>query len=275
MNEHHARAGARAASQEPRATSSILVGEKYSSSSRITLVARGWKLVAFFLLFLPAISLHAQQKPFSSDQALFLQEMTDFLVAADKKEGRPFMEQVFTPIWNGTYYSPQQRVRVAEVANYMLKKRFEAFPSFRDYLAAVAAFPSTGRGAAEFDAWMQGMDKLVQSGRKNYVAAFITTCAGLFKDNTLLKSPSTTWRSRSNAFTFTFDSIPKIVFAKTDLVCTAKGDSAVILGTSGTYYPTMELWKGTGGKVTWERAGLKPTATFAEWDHAYQVSMKS
>ncbi len=275
MNENHARAGARATSHEPRATSSILGGEKYSSSSRITLVARGWKLVAFFLFFLPAISVHAQQKPFSSDQALFLQEMTDFLVAADKKEGRPFMEQVFAPIWNGTYYSPQQRVRVAEVANYMLKKRFEAFPSFRDYLAAVAAFPSTGRGAAEFDAWMQGMDKLVQSGRKNYVAAFITTCAGLFKDNTLLKSPSTTWRSRSNAFTFTFDSIPKIVFAKTDLVCTAKGDSAVILGTSGTYYPTMELWKGTGGKVTWERAGLKPTATFAEWDHAYQVSMKS
>ena len=102
MNENHARAGARATSHEPRATRSILVGEKYSSSSRITLVARGWKLVAFFLFFLPAISVHAQQKPFSSDQALFLPEMTDFLVAAAKKEGRAFLEQGFPPTWNGT-----------------------------------------------------------------------------------------------------------------------------------------------------------------------------
>jgi hypothetical protein len=233
------------------------------------------QIVAALVTLLLAPAAHAQTKSFSSDQALFLQEMTDFLVTADKKEGKPFMEQVFAPVWNGSYYTAQQRVKVVDVANYMLKKRFEAFPSFRDYLAAVAAFPGTGRSGAEFDAWMQGMDKLVQSGRKNYVAAFITTCADLFKDNTLLKSPSTTWRSRSNAFTFVFDSIPKVVFAKTDLVCTAKGDSTVILNTGGTYYPTLELWKGKAGKVTWERAGLKPTATFAEWDHAYEVRMKS
>ena len=114
----------------------------------------------------PAVALpaQAQTKPFSTDQALFLQEMTDFLVAADKKEGKPFMEEVFTPVWNGTYYSERQRMRIVEVANFMLKKRFEAFPHFRDYLAAVAAFPNSGRSAAEFDAWMQGMDELVQSG---------------------------------------------------------------------------------------------------------------
>ncbi|MBK8497276.1 MAG: hypothetical protein IPL52_00320 [Flavobacteriales bacterium] len=233
------------------------------------------KLVASFCLLLFAFPAFSQQKPFSSDQALFLEEMTAFMVAADKKEGKPFMEVVFAPVWNGSYYNALQRVRITEVANYMLKKRFEAFPSFRDYLAALAAFPTTGRSGAEFDAWMQGMDKLVQSGRKQYVADFITTCANLFKDNTLLKSPSTIWRSRSSAFTFTFDSIPKVVFTKTDLVCIAKGDSAVIFNTSGTYSPTSEIWKGIGGKVTWARAGLKPTATFAEWDHAYEIRMKS
>lgn len=226
------------------------------------------------LLALP-FSITAQTKPFSSDQALFLQEVTDMLVSADKKEGRAFVEQTFAPAWNGAYYSPVQRVKVVEVANFMLKKRFEAYPHFRDYLAAVAAFSSGNRPAKEFDAWLQGMDGLVQKGRKQNVTSFIAMCAGLFREGNLVESPSTVWRSRSKDFTFVFDTIPKIEFKKTDLVCVAKGDSAVIKNTAGTYFPTLEIWKGTGGTVTWERAGLKPTATFAEWSHPYELRMKS
>lgn len=241
--------------------------------------AAGFKLLACAFTacaaLLSASTAFAQQKPFSTDQALFLQEMTAFLTEADKKEARPFVEQVLAPAWNGTYYTERQRVRVVEVANFMLKKRFDAFPGFRDYLDCVAAFTTTGRGAAEFDAWLQGMEKLVQGARKQNVQAFITTCANLFREGALVKSPSTTWRARSKSFTFAFDSIPKIHFAKTDLVCLAKGDSAVILNTSGTFLPTTEQWRGTGGKVTWERAGLRATATFAEWDHPYEVRMKT
>jgi hypothetical protein len=233
------------------------------------------RLVASIGLLVLASSASAQQKPFSSDQALFLQEMTAFMVGADKKEGKPFMEGVFAPAWNSAYYSEKQRIKVAEVANFMLKKRFDAFPGFRDYLDCVASFHGTARGAAEFDAWMQGMDKLVGLSRKQNVQAFIATCAGLFREGALLKSASVTWKARSKEFTFAFDSVPKITFPKTDLVCLAKGDSSVILGTSGTYLPTQELWKGDGGTVNWQRAGLKPTATFAEWDHAYEVKMKS
>lgn len=226
------------------------------------------------LVLFPTV-LQAQTKPFSSDQALFLAEVTEMLVSADKKEGRAFIEGTFAPAWNGTYYSELQRVRVVEVANFMLKKRFEAYPNFRDYLGSVAAFSIGNRPAKEFDAWLQGMDGLVQKGRKQNVTSFIAMCAGLFTEGNLMQSPSTTWRAKSKDFTFVFDSIPKIVFAKTDLVCLAKGDSAVIKNTSGTYYPTLEIWKGSGGTVTWERAGLAPASTFAQWSHPYEVRMKS
>jgi hypothetical protein len=234
----------------------------------------GW-LCTMVMLVLGTTVATAQTKPFSTDQALFLQEVTEMLEGADKKEGRPFILEVFTPAWNGTYYTERQRVRVVEVANFMLKKRFEAFPHFRDYLATVAAFSSGGRDPKEFDAWMQGMDGLVQRGRKQNVTDLIAMSARLFRENILMKSSSTTWRSRSSEFTFVFDSIPKIVFPKTDLVCLAKGDSAVIRNTAGTYFPTLETWQGVGGMVTWERAGLKSTATFAEWSHPYEVRMKS
>ncbi len=217
----------------------------------------------------------AQTKPFSTDPAVFLQEVSEMLVAADKKDGRAFIETTFTPVWNGSYYSPAQRVRVVEIANFMLKKRFEAFPHFKNYLAAVAAFPSGGRKATEFDAWLQAMEQLVERGRKQSVTDFIAMCANLFASNVMYESASIQWRSTSANFTFAYDSVPKVVFPKADLVCIAKGDSAVIRGTTGTYYPTLELWKGNSGKVTWERAALPASATFASWDHDYEVRMKS
>lgn len=248
---------------------------KLQAASRLRLSARRLRLAALSAAILISVSSSAQQKPFSSDQALFLQEMTGFMVGADKKEGKPFMEGVFAPAWNSAYFSEKQRIKVVEVANFMLKKRFDAFPGFRDYLDCVASFQATARGAAEFDAWMQGMDKLVQGARKQNVQAFIATCAGLFREGALLKSASVTWKARSKEFAFAFDSVPKIIFPKTDLVCLAKGDSSVIIGTSGTYLPTQELWKGDGGTVNWQRAGLRPTATFAEWDHPYEVKLKS
>lgn len=232
-------------------------------------------LLPLLWLAMGAPAVLAQQKPFNTDPAIFLSEVTEMLVNADKKEGRAFMEQTFVPAWNGTYFSERQRLRVVEVANFMVKKRFEPFPHFRDYLAAVAAFPAGGRDPKEFDAWMQGLDGLVQKGRKQNVASFIAMCSGLFREGNLVESPSTIWRSRNRTFSFVFDSIPKVVFERTDLVCLAKGDSAVIRNTSGTYYPTLEIWKGRGGTVTWERAGLRPTATFAEWSHPYEVRMKS
>ncbi len=217
----------------------------------------------------------AQAKPFSTDQALFLQEITEFLEGADKKEARPFIEQQFAPAWNGTFLTGAMRIKVVEVANYMQKKRFEAFPSFRDYLSAVAAFSASGKSAAEFDAWMASNQKIIEGGRKKQFSEFIAVCAGLFKDNTLYASASTVWKSSNNKFTFAYDTVPKVIFERMDLKCYAKRDSAVILNTSGVYLPTQVLWLGRGGKVTWQRAGLKPEATFAEWGGGYQVPLKS
>lgn len=217
----------------------------------------------------------AQTKSFSQDPATFLQEVSTMLIEADKKEGKAFIETVFAPAWNGGRYQDAQRRRIIDIANAMQKKRFEAYPHFKDFLGAVAAFANDGRGAAEFEAWMTSLDELVKSGRKKNFSSYITMCAGLFRDRTIYESASTTWRTAGAGFTFAYDTVPKVIFERTDLRCFAKGDSAVIIGTSGTYYPTLELWRGRAGRVTWQRAGLKPTATFAEWSGPYEVRMKS
>ena len=230
-------------------------------------------LAALFLLACSGV-LHAQTRSFPTDQAGFLAAMTDFLVEADKKDGKEFMELQFTPVWNGGYYSDPQRVRIAEQANYLLKKRFTAFPQFRDYLVCVMAFAQRGRASAELDTWLTSLEALEETGRKKNTEDFLDMSTGLFRDMTLYQSASTQWRGRGGDFTFAHDSVPKVVFQPMDLVVLAKRDSAVILGTSGIYYPMRETWEGRGGKVTWERAGLKPTATFAEWRGPYAIKLK-
>ena len=50
-------------------------------------------------------------------------------------------------MWNGGYYSDPQRVRIAEQANYLLKKRHR-LPQFRDYLVCVMAPSRAGVGGA-------------------------------------------------------------------------------------------------------------------------------
>lgn len=227
------------------------------------------------ILLIGTLSARAQTKPFTNDQATYLQEMSAFLEGADKKEAKPFIENVFTPAWNGTFLSASQRKRIVDLSNVMLKKRFEAFPSFRDLLASVAAFISSGRSAADMDTWLTCLENAGGSSRKQNLVDLINMSATLFKDNTFYKGASVQWQASNGHFTFAFDSIPKVVFGEMDLRCLAKGDSAVVRKTSGTYYPTLGLWQGRGGRISWERAGLKPTATFAQWAHAYQVKVKS
>ena len=102
----------------------------------------------------------AQTKTFTTDQALFLEEMTKFLEEADKKEARALHRgDVHTGVERHLLQRRSSGCAVVEVANYMLKKRFEAFPAFRDYLAALAAFANSGRSAAEFDAWMSSLEQ--------------------------------------------------------------------------------------------------------------------
>lgn len=247
-------------------------GALTASQRLITSVPR---LAACGLWLVATFTALAQTKPFTNDQAAFLQEISAFLIEADKKEGKPFIEQEFTPAWNGTFFNQAQRTRIVDVANTMLKKRFEAFPGFREYLGSLVAFSERGRSAADFDTYMTCLESAAKSTRKQNLADLIAMSANLFKDNSFFKSASVQWQSSSSAFTFAYDSVPKVVFSKLDLRCLAKGDSLVVRNTSGTYYPTQGMWRGTGGKITWERAGLKATSTFAEWDHAYSVKAKS
>lgn len=235
------------------------------------LKAPAWLL----LLMLAPVAAKAQTPVFNDDQDAYLAQIKDFLVSADKKKGTAFIETVFTPFWNGSYLDNAQHSRIVAISNVMAKKRFRAIPDFMDMLNAAAAFPAKGHASEEFTAWLKGLEDAGRSSRKQDLTDYLGMSQGLLANATLYEGAGSFWRARSTTFTFAYDSVPKVVFGKTDLVWASKTDSSVIKNTSGTYYPLGNTWRGTGGTITWERAGLKEDLTFVKWGHAYGLKLKT
>lgn len=223
--------------------------------------------VIFFLFsFLFAFNQSANSqtiKSFPNDSIAFFEAMETFLVEA-RKEGKDFMKQ-FEEVWYGGYFSEQQRKGVYATTNKMLKKKLRAFPDFRNYLFTVGSFVvDENQTDQSFIAWQGIIDRLLDDRRKKKFTDFLDFCNALFRENAIYSSASTIWAANNNNYTFGFDSLPKITFESLDLICFAKRDSMKIYNTKGIYYPTEGIWKGFGGKVDWQRAGLSAEEVYAE-----------
>lgn len=229
------------------------------------------------LIFIFSVGQIQAQSPktFTHEKEKFLSEVSSFLIDADKKEGKDFVENIFTPVWNDpTAYNDQELEQIYSIADLMLKKRMRAFPDFKNFLYSIAVFPSSSQ-KENFDVWMKTLNELINSSRKSNFTDYIEMSANLFSDNTFFQSNTTQWRSSKDNFEFVFDSLPKVKFQDINLICLAKGDSSVIYATSGMYYPSLEKFEGREGKVTWQRAGLDENETFAVIQNSYTVNIRS
>jgi hypothetical protein len=233
------------------------------------------KIALFFALLLAGFGASAQtMKNFTHTQDGYLKEVGDMLIEADKKTGKPFMDEMFIASWNSTRFNDASRNRIYKISDELLKKRLKVYPEFFGFFYALAMFAQSDQDDASFNSWLTIMEKLVQDKKKRYLTDFIDNSATIFEDNTFYKSPSTAWQSSSGKYTFEYDSIPKVVFNQLDLRCLAKNDSAVIYGTKGIYYPTQGKFVGQGGRITWERAGLDKNETYAIIENEYEIRVK-
>jgi len=225
---------------------------------------RRYYLIFIFFMALVNSDLKSQRlQSFPSDSVAFYETMTRFLEEA-RKEGKAFMKE-FEEVWYGGYFSEKQRQGVYEVSNKMLKKKLRAFPDFRNYLYTVGSFVTDDNQTEEsYEAWQNIILRLLDKRKKRDFTEFLDFCNSLFRENSIYSSASTRWAANNKDYVFGYDSLPKISFEKLDLICYAKRDSMKILNTKGVYYPTIGIWKGDGGIVTWQKAALLADEVYAE-----------
>ena len=231
------------------------------------------KSTFFITLFcIAAINCHAQSiKSFSTEPVAFLKDLQSCLGETNKKEAEKIVEE-FTPVFN-TKMSAAQQQTIMVTSNNMLKKRMKGYPDFVNYVQALTAFSNSGQNEATFTAWHSTLDKAMGKLNVRRIGDYIEICNLLFTKNSLYESASVRWASDNSKYTFEFDSLPKIVFPALTLTCYAKGDSSLITGTKGFYYPNSLLFYGFGGKVNFVRGGIPASDASAELKK-YAINVK-
>ena len=203
---------------------------------------------------------------FTRNETAVLEELTALLESGRQGRGVELVERQFAPIWlQPRSFTQPQREQVYDVLDALIKNKSKAFPDFHDYLKALMAFTTSGKSEADFNTWSDVLLRVMADKKnKKFITELLESSALLFRDRCFFENETIRWQSSSNDFQFAFDSLPAIVFGVTDLRCYSKGDSSIIYGTSGSYFPGSQRFTGESGKVTWERAGFDPTKTYAE-----------
>ncbi|MFA6923159.1 MAG: hypothetical protein WC223_02800 [Bacteroidales bacterium] len=230
----------------------------------------------FILLFIISFTCRLQSqtiKKFTEEPQKFIVELKDFMGKEDNQLTKEIMEK-FEPVWVDKL-TPERKNKVYSVANYMLKKKMKAFPHFNNFLTALVNFTNSTQGESSFNAWISSLEKLMQRSTSSKFLFYIEMTNTLLTENAIYKSNFTKWVVTKCNYTFEFDTVPKLVFtSKINLRCVSKEDSTSIYNTTGTYYPTENLWKGNGGTVYWDRAGFSKDSVYAELRN-YKIEIKS
>lgn len=232
-----------------------------SSASKL----RSFLLFAFSFFLLNA-SFAQSPKSFTADSVQFLSEMDDYFssVKGKEKEGHEFIKEQFKPFWFSGQLSDDKRKFVYSTCNALIQKKLRPFPDYYNFLSSIINFYKSGHQESSFMSWKASTEKLIWTAGAKKLSDFLQASNDLFSSNKLFQSNSVEWFTGDNNYIFEFDSLPKIVFAKTDLFCAVKADTASIIGTSGIFYPTEKKWIGKGGRVDWKRAGIDDKLVYAD-----------
>jgi hypothetical protein len=240
------------------------------------------KKVYVFLLALNTLStlpLGAQRlEKFSEGKTEFISQLHTFMTASKTKAMEETYKE-FEGTFKGGIYSEDEVQLIMSTGNAMLGQRMAANPYFHQYLRALTRVKSADTDGRRFREWHGVLEQLlgdIDNRRLGPFENFVRFSVDFFEHGALRYSQSgTSWFAPVDQSEFGYDEEqgPFVAFKRLDLVASRKQDSILIQNTSGKFFPSSQIWKGDGGKVTWARFG---------WDNdiyvelpAYEFELKS
>lgn len=229
-----------------------------------------------FALLTFSTSLFSQIKKFSAIEEEYIKELEDFMSTASsyQKETQKASKS-FIAAFNSGAFSTEQKQKIIETCNLLLKKRAKPSPNFRTYLSALTAFSSHEKMGEIYPTWHQGFTELVKRKNIRYANNFCIQTEELLKNKIIYKSSSVQWQLSSNNYRFKVkDGLPELEIYNNDLISSAQKDSTLIKGTNGQIDFLKNKFTGNGGTIGWERAGFSRDQVNAELDK-YSINLKS
>lgn len=215
-----------------------------------------------FVLFLICLTFFvgdvvAQMKAtFSDNPEAFLKEMGDYVNVSKRAD----VEKVYKD-FSAKFrtLSDKEMPRVIASCNTMLSYKLSVIPYFMDYMTSIKSIEtSSTKDVSRLTEWsdiLDGMLQNIQNRRFEGVRDYLDFSKDFFDKNALAYAEqSINWLADNKDYILKYEKgIPSVEWKKLTISATFKTDSIQILETTGTYFPLNRQWKGTGGKVTWER----------------------
>jgi len=232
-------------------------------------------LLLFLFLSITTQSFSQQIKSFTSDSAVFIQEL-EKICDNYISEAEDLVLSEFIGKWNSEMFTADERKEVIQFSNLLLKKNARPSPHFINYLEVIMLFKTGAFENADFAAWKESYRFYLSEKESplKIVGQFLNLTNGLLSNNTIYSNAATGWKVVQRNYKFVFkDGKPSVKFDNVDLICNSKRDSLVIFNTSGSLNPTDLLWTGRKGVVSWERAGYAKADVYAEYSN-YRILMQ-
>ena len=235
--------------------------------------------LSLFILMAMVVSLAKSQTPvpdtLSTDSELFYQQLTTILMGTPsktwQKKSKVLLERFYAG-WSVGRFNKEEKEAIRGLVQKMRDKKVRAYPNLYQYIYSLTLLSESHQPPASILAWHRFASQLLDEKTTKNFLRFLKTGNGLFEKRQIYKTKSSfAWYYRNGRFRFHYDSVFTISFTNLNLVCATKRDSVVILNTSGVFNYNNERWKGTNGKITWQRFGEKQAkATYAVFD-AYSI----
>ena len=230
-----------------------------------------------FILMLSYQAYSQQGKTFSTDSAVFIEDLYTFMEQVDRlsDRGKATVERIEV-LWEAGRVPDTVKSLMYVVANTLEERRGRPFPHFDGWLNTTAKYLENNEVDDNFFAYQHALLHLCNARevRLRHINRFIGTILELKEFNRLSKNGSTIWKSNAKSHTFQFSSDTMLIsFPLSTLTCNAVRDSIQIHNTEGAFDPIERIWYGKTGQTYWERAGYVRDSVFALYED-YTIDMR-
>jgi len=162
------------------------------------------------------------------------------------------------------------RKQVVDMYNALRSTKLAPVPDYLDLTTTLVAYQAAG--GTLLAQWMEAVRALPDLTKKTKeLRGFIDYSSDLLSTRTIYRSRSAVWQVQPGApfqFQTTSHDVKTLFTSPVELTYSSgtasNSDANTIYGTTGVYYYLDNLWRGKGGRLTWERCGLPAGVCYAD-----------
>ena len=239
---------------------------------RITQLKKAILFLSFILISASGFSQKAKQ--FDEDVEKYPEVVAEMFPSNVSDNDKALISK-FIGEWGSGTFTNTEKAEIANISNAFLSKKARNIHYWL-FWRCLLSFKKTENSGTGYDVWIKAMVAAGQDRKSTPTSlqTLMNATLALLDKHLIYTSAGNDWKCSNNDFRFDFtDDQLSVIVGNCDLYCYSKGDSIMIGQTSGRYSVNDQRWRGNGGMVTWERAGIAPSEVSARLGE-YSINMK-